>query len=140
MREMSIGHSGFRSGVILENLSTDPIIINIIFMKIYKIILVLVVIVGIWLGLRYINGQLNTENVIEEVQTTKKVDSELQRIMDEENFKKETILRARKVANDKKKLTEIERSKKALDVIETEYESIRQEELLLSGKNSVSLR
>jgi len=137
---MSIGHSGFRSGVILENLSTDPIIINIIFMKIYKIILVLVVIVGIWLGLRYINGQLNTENVIEEVQTTKKVDSELQRIMDEENFKKETILRARKVANDKKKLTEIERSKKALDVIETEYESIRQEELLLSGKNSVSLR
>ena len=109
-------------------------------MKIYKIILVLVVIVGIWLGLRYINGQLNTENVIEEVQTTKKVDSELQRIMDEENFKKETILRARKVANDKKKLTEIERSKKALDVIETEYESIRQEELLLSGKNSVSLR
>jgi len=140
VREMSIGHSGFRSGVILENLSTDPIIINIIFMKIYKIILVLVVIVGIWLGLRYINGQLNTENVIEEVQTTKKVDSELQRIMDEENFKKETILRARKVANDKKKLTEIERSKKALDVIETEYESIRQEELLLSGKNSVSLR
>jgi len=112
-------------------------------MKIYKIILVLVVIVVIWLGFRYINNQLNTENNIEEVQTTvqvKKVDSELQRIMDEENFKKETILRARKVSNDKKKLVEIERNKKALDVIESEYESIRQEEVLLSGKNSVSLR
>jgi len=129
--------------IILESFPTDPIIINIIFMKIYKIILVLVVIVVIWLGFRYINNQLNTENNIEEVQTTvqvKKVDSELQRIMDEENFKKETILRARKVSNDKKKLVEIERNKKALDVIESEYESIRQEEVLLSGKNSVSLR
>lgn len=109
-------------------------------MKIYKIILVLVVLGGIVFGLKYAFNKLDTKKVIDEVQTVKQVDSELQRIMDEENFKKSTILRARKVANDNKKSIEIERNKKALDIIESEYESIRQEELLLGATKDSSLK
>lgn len=126
--------------VILESFPTDPIIINIIFMKVYKIILAVIVLVIIGLGIRYIESKLNTENIVEQIQIVKKVDNELQRIMDEENFKKGTILRARKVVNDNNKKIEINRNKKALDLIESEYEAIRQEELLLSGIDGVSLK
>jgi hypothetical protein len=126
--------------VILESFPTDPIIINIIFMKVYKIILAVIVLVIIGLGIRYIKSKLNTENIVEQIQIVKKVDNELQRIMDEENFNKGTILRARKVVNDNNKKIEINRNKKALDLIESEYEAIRQEELLLSGIDGVSLK
>ncbi len=109
-------------------------------MKVYKIILAVIVLVIIGLGIRYIESKLNTENIVEQIQIVKKVDNELQRIMDEENFKKGTILRARKVVNDNNKKIEINRNKKALDLIESEYEAIRQEELLLSGIDGVSLK
>ena len=105
-------------------------------MKTYKILLVLIIAgLGIYFG-----GQQFTKVYYKAtddkgvlVQSSK---SELDKIMEEENFKKETILRARKVANDQKKAVEIERNKKALDLIEAEYESIRAEELLLVGPSS----
>lgn len=104
-------------------------------MKIYKILLVLIIAgLGIYFGGQQFSKVYKTtdeKGVV--VQSSK---SELEKIMDEENFKKETILRARKVANDNKKAVEIERNKKALDLIEAEYESIRAEELLLAGTNS----
>jgi len=64
--------------------------------------------------------------------------SDLEKIMEEENFKKETVLRARKVANDKKKAVEMERNKKALEAIESEYEAIRASEIELVGKEGAT--
>jgi len=69
-----------------------------------------------------------------------KINDELQRIIDEENFRKATFLRARVVANDRKKAEEIARNKRAMEAIETEYETIRQEELLLVGTTTSSLK
>lgn len=66
--------------------------------------------------------------------------SELDKIMEEESFKKITILRARKVANDSKKDIEVERNKQAISAIESEYESIRAEEIALVGKDGLSLK
>lgn len=109
-------------------------------MKLYNLVLLIIIIVVIGLGLKVGFQKLDTKDVVEQVKVTKQVDNELQRIMDEENFKKATILRARKVANDNKKAIEMERNKKALDLIETEYESIRTEELLLTGDKDVSLK
>lgn len=99
-------------------------------MKIYKILILVAVLVlsGVFIG-KYFNPV-----EIEEKPTTK---SELERIMEEENFKKTTILRARKVANDQKKAIEIERNKQAITTIEAEYEAIREEELLLVGTTSL---
>lgn len=109
-------------------------------MKIYKVVIMLGLIAVLVFGLNLGLTGLKTKEVVEQVKVTKQIDSELQRIMEEENFKKSTILRARKVANDNKKAIEVERNKKALDLIETEYESIRNEELLLTGDKSVSLK
>lgn len=101
-------------------------------MKLYKLIIVIAVIVLV-LGFGINNFKSEpSQNV--EVTSTK---SELEKIMEEENFKKTTILRARKVANDQKKAIEIERNKQAIATIEAEYEAIRAEELLLVGTTSL---
>ena len=110
-------------------------------MKIYQLILLVMVVIFLSIiGAKYGFKELNTKDNNEQVKVVKQVDDELQKIMDEENFKKATILRARKVANDNKKTIELERNKKALDLIEAEYESIRNEELLLVGEKDVSLK
>jgi len=77
------------------------------------------------------------KNTTVEIKTTK---SEIEKIMDEESFKKATILRARKVANDKKKDVEIQRNKEIMANIEKEYEAIRADELTLVGSADVSLK
>jgi hypothetical protein len=94
------------------------------------IVLVLVIVFGGDIFLKKVEKTttLNEAPVVES-----KITNELQRIIDEENFKKETILRARKVANDRKKEEEIDRNKKAMTIIEAEYEAIRQAELELVG-------
>lgn len=66
-------------------------------------------------------------------------DNELESIMNEESFKKITILRARKVSNDNKKNIEEARHETTMNSIESEYESIRAEELALVG-NTTSLK
>ena len=109
-------------------------------MKPIKVLIIIVVIISIIFATNKLMNKIDKEKVIEEVQSIKQIDNELQKIMDEENFKKATILRARKVANDNKKAIELDRNKKALDLIEAEYESIRNEELLLTGDKDVSLK
>lgn len=88
-----------------------------------------------FLGSKFNNTE-NIDNVQKVVQATK---SEIEKMMEEESFKKETILRARKVVNDKKKVEEEARHKEQMDKIEAEYEAIRQGELELSG-TSVNLK
>jgi hypothetical protein len=101
-------------------------------MKVYKILVLVIVFVasGIFIG-KFINP---IEYKAEEKVTTK---SDLEKIMEEESFKKATILRARKVANDQKKDIETERNKQAINSIEAEYEAIRAEELALVGTSSL---
>lgn len=107
-----------------------------------------IIVVGI-LALVIFGGELlinkmekvETKTEPEQVEVKSKITDELQRIIDEENFKKETLLRARLVANDRKKAEEIARNKKAMEVIEAEYETIRQAELeLVGGSNTSSLK
>lgn len=95
-------------------------------------VVVAVVAVVVFLGLQKMS-EVKYEAKPEAPQIENKITDELQRIIDEENFKKATILRARVVANDRKKAEEIARNKKAMELIETEYETIRQAELLLVG-------
>jgi len=108
-----------------------------------KIIIAVIIAVVLLVGGNFVLNKLgvgkveyNTEPEAPKIEN--KINDELQRIIDEENFKKETILRARKVANDRKKEEEIERNKKAMAVIEAEYEEIRQAELLLVGGSQTS--
>lgn len=78
----------------------------------------------------------------------KDANDELERIMNEENFKKVTILRARKVASDSKMAQENKkhedivnqektRHEAVLTQIEAENEAIRAEELALIGTTSL---
>ena len=106
-------------------------------MKTWKLILLVLVLV---IGTYYASNKLHineSKNTTVEIKTTK---SEIEKIMEEENFKKATILRARKVANDKKKQEEVERNKQVMVNIEKEYEAIRAEELTLVGSADVSLK
>lgn len=106
-------------------------------MKTWKLILLVLVLVG---GTYYASNKVHInegKNTTVEVKTTK---SEIEKIMDEESFKKATILRARKVANDKKKDAEIQRNKEIMANIEKEYEAIRADELTLVGSADVSLK
>jgi Icc-related predicted phosphoesterase len=103
-----------------------------------KIIIAVVIAVVFIVGGNFLLGKLGVGEVeiINETEAPKvenKINDELQRIIDEENFRKETILRARKVANDRKKEEEIARNKQAMAVIEAEYEAIRQAEIVLVG-------
>lgn len=100
-----------------------------------------VVIVISGAALYFLGGRFNsTENKVDTVQkVVQATNSEIEKMMDEENFKKETILRARKVVNDKKKAEEESRHKEQMDKIEGEYEAIRQGELELVG-TSVNLK
>jgi len=98
---------------------------------------VLVIIGGFFGGSYFTSVKYKAEDKSVVVQASK---TDLEKIMDEENFKKETFLRARKVANDEKKAIEIERNKQALAVIETEYQAIRTEEVALVGSKDVSLK
>lgn len=113
---------------------------NLIKNKIMKKNIIVVVVVGLiavggYVGLTKLT-EVNYEATPETQKVENKINDELQRIIDEENFKKETLLRARKVANDRKKAEEIARNKKAIEVIESEYEAIRQAELLLVGSST----
>lgn len=109
-----------------------------------------VFIVAIVVGLVYLTYIIVAEfNAVkyhaEEPQVVQKTtDNELEKIMNEENFKKVTILRARKVASDSKMKKENEkhesiineektRHEAILSQIEAENEAIRQEELTLVG-------
>lgn len=111
-----------------------------------KLFILAIVLIFVYLGF-YLLNEFNSvkyiSNTIEVVQKTS--DSELERIMNEENFKAITILRARKVASDSKmsqenkKNEEIVKAEKArhesiLAQIEAENEAIRAEELALVGK------
>jgi hypothetical protein len=110
---------------------------NIMKKNIMIVVVVGLVAVGGYVGLTKLT-EVNYEATPEAPRLENKINDELQRIIDEENFKKETILRARKVANDRKKEEEIERNKKAMAVIEAEYEDIRQAELLLVGGSNIN--
>ncbi len=100
-----------------------------------KYLILVIVLAG---GLYFISTKINKEpEVNTKIEVTK---SEIEKIMEEENFKKATVLRARKVANDKKKDVEIQRNKEVMANIEKEYENIRQEELTLVGGNDTSLK
>jgi len=68
------------------------------------------------------------------VQTVEKpTNNELDRIMNEENFHKATILRARKVASDNKRAEATRQYNAVMAEIEAENEAIRAEELNLVG-------
>lgn len=98
-------------------------------------VVVVFVIAFVFFGLQKLT-EVKYEATPETPKIENKITDELQRIIDEENFKKATILRARVVANDRKKAEEIARNKKAIEVIESEYEAIRQAELLLVGSST----
>jgi len=100
-------------------------------------VVVAIIAVGGYVGLQKLT-EVKYEATPEAPQVENKITDELQRIIDEENFKKATILRARVVANDRKKAEEIARNKKAMELIETEYETIRQAEILLVGSTNTS--
>lgn len=105
--------------------------------NIIVVVFVGLIAVGGYVGLTKLT-EVNYEATPETQKVENKINDELQRIIDEENFRKETILRARKVANDRKKEEEIDRNKKAMAVIEAEYEAIRQAELLLVGGSNIN--
>lgn len=105
---------------------------NIMKKNIMIVVVVGLIAVGGYIGLTKLT-EVNYKATPETQKVENKINDELQRIIDEENFKKETLLRARKVANDRKKEDEIERNKKAMAVIEAEYEAIRQAEIVLVG-------
>lgn len=115
-------------------------------MKNYIKLGLIVLFVGaiIWGGDRYVEKITQDEPETIPVKTDKQVDDELQKIMNEENFKKATVLRARKVASDNKRLQEDNKNKSIIEAeklrhegivaeIEKENEAIRTEELLLVG-------
>ena len=90
-----------------------------------------------------VDDQTNSNPVVQ-----KTTENELDKIMNEENFRKVTILRARKVASDSKMIQEnakhedIVKTEKArhdsiLSQIEAENEAIRAEELSLVGTMSL---
>lgn len=108
--------------------------------KTIMIVVIVAVVFGVGYAISYRMSKVEYKAETEVPQIENKITDELQRIIDEENFKKATILRARVVANDRKKSEEIERNKKAIEVIEAEYEAIRQAELLLVGSNTSSLK
>ena len=102
----------------------------------------------IYFGLQQFNSVYYeaTENKIITVQSSK---SDLEKIMDEENFKKVTILRARKVASDSKMAQEKQKHEDILNAektrhdsimaqIEAENEAIRAEELALVGTTNLT--
>jgi heme/copper-type cytochrome/quinol oxidase subunit 1 len=104
----------------------------------------LIIIVGG--AVEYVKSNKNKEVASPVVQKT--TDNELERIMNEESFRKVTILRARKVASDSKmsqeniKHEEIVKAEKTrheaiLAQIEAENEAIRAEELALVGTPSL---
>ena len=102
-------------------------------------VVVAIIAIGGYAGLqklsevKYKAGETTLPEVV-----SNKIDNDLQKIIDEENFKKATILRARVVANDRKKEAEIARNKQAMALIEAEYETIRQAELELVGGSPIS--
>jgi hypothetical protein len=109
-----------------------------------------VVIVSIVVGLVYLTyiiiAEFNAVKYTAEPKVVQKTtEDELEKIMNEENFKKVTILRARKVASDNKMAEEKQkhedimnkektRHDSILAQIEAENEAIRAEELALVGK------
>ena len=107
-------------------------------------IIFIVLVVGIILG--GVSEFTKIKYVAEETPVVQKTtENELERIMNEENFKKVTILRARKVASDSKMSKENTkhesiineektRHEAILAQIEAENEAIRAEELALVGK------
>jgi len=112
-----------------------------------KIIFILVVIFLIIGGISQMKKDTGVEEAKQVVE--KPTNDELDRIMNEENFKKETLLRARKVASDSKMSqenikhediinAEKTRHESVLAQIEAENEAIRAEELALVG--SVNLK
>lgn len=108
-----------------------------------KIILISFIVLIIIGGI--VENKMNKEVEVEETPVVQKTtDNELERIMNEENFKAVTILRARKVASDSKmaqenlKHEDIVKQEKTrhdaiLSQIEAENEAIRAEELALVG-------
>jgi len=114
-----------------------------------KVVILAIISAVLYTGYRI----LNEFNSIKYVATTtpvvqKATDNELEKIMNEENFKKITILRARKVASDQKLASETEKNKAIIEAektrheaiiaqIEAENEAIRAEELQLVGTSSL---
>lgn len=113
-----------------------------------KAILTAIVLGIIYLGF-YLFNEFNATKYVADINVVQKTtDNELERIMNEENFKAITILRARKVASDQKMALEIEKNKAILEAekarhdsilaqIEAENEAIRAEELTLVGSPSL---
>lgn len=119
--------------------------------KFFRKVLTLAIIIGaIYLTYILVMKYNNVNFQSSEPQVVQKTtENELEKIMNEENFKKITILRARKVASDSKMSqenqkhedivkTEKTRHDSILAQIEAENEAIRAEELSLVG--SVSLK
>ena len=99
----------------------------------FKRALLIAILVGVVVGV----VRLTTNDEVKPIQVN--IKSELDRIQEEEVFKKETILRARQVANDRKMEQENLRHKESVKKIESEYESIRIEEIQLV-EGGVSLK
>lgn len=118
--------------------------------KFFRKAFIVVVVVGLVYLAYIIVAEFNVlkYQAVESPVVQKTTDNELERIMNEENFKKVTILRARKVASDSKMAqenikhedivkTEKTRHDAILSQIEAENEAIRAEELALVGTSSL---
>ena len=118
--------------------------------KFFRKVFIVAVVVGLVYLTFIIVGEFNAVKYVADqtpvVQKT--TDNELEKIMNEENFKKATILRARKVASDQKMKAENAkhesiineektRHEAILAQIEAENEAIRAEELSLVGTSSL---
>jgi hypothetical protein len=117
--------------------------------KFFRKVFIVAVVVGLVYLTYIIVAEFSTVKYTAEPQVVQKTtENELEKIMNEENFKKVTILRARKVASDQKmaqekqKHEEIVNAEKTrheaiLSQIEAENEAIRAEELSLVGTSSL---
>ncbi len=99
------------------------------------VIFLVIVVVSILIGKIGIDQHLLSRNKV--VIVKDKINSNLEKIINEDNFRKSTILRARKIFNDRKKNREIARNKQAMKVIEVEYQSIRKGEIDLATPMSL---
>lgn len=122
----------YRAGKFFRKVLTLSIIIGAIYLTYLAVV-----------KFNNLDDQTNSNPVVQ-----KTTENELDKIMNEENFKKVTILRARKVANDSKmsqeniKHEDIVKQEKArhesiMAQIEAENEAIRAEELSLVGTMSL---
>lgn len=112
-----------------------------------KVFVVTITIILIYLGYLFASELVATRYIDQAPVVQKTTDNELEKIMNEENFKKATILRARKVASDQKMKEENAKHESIINEektrheailiqIEAENEAIRAEELALVGKTN----